>query len=131
MNIPAPLPPPTTPNRKPDSQSAKITPPSQNSSSKLKADGSSPKRPEEFRDLIQDISETKTVDLPTFSETNLDRILDTNDPLPLSMDEKAVSAKLEVYLKAAEKRSHKKTPDPMMRLASSIPRRNARYSAII
>ncbi|KAF5383374.1 hypothetical protein D9757_008424 [Collybiopsis confluens] len=85
------LPPPTTPNQKPDPNLTKIIPLSQNSLSKLKADGSSPKRTEEFRDLCQDISETKTVDLPTFFRIILDWILGTNNALPV--DEEAVTAK--------------------------------------
>ncbi|KAF5358711.1 hypothetical protein D9757_013024 [Collybiopsis confluens] len=112
---------PATPDRKPIVGTANATPQSLNAASKQKADGSPPTRSEEYRDLQQDISHTKTVDLATFAHLIFDMKLKSTDSAP-SRNVKAIEAKLDLYLAAAGNRvAHEKTLyDPLNDFLNAI-----------
>ncbi|KAF5374414.1 hypothetical protein D9757_011843 [Collybiopsis confluens] len=104
---------PTTPDQKPNPQLNKITPQSQNASSKTKADGSLPKRPEEYRDLIQDVS------IQTFADLIFALKLNMSDLTPI---QQAIAAKLTQFLAVAEDRNKGETAlyDPLNAFLNAI-----------
>ncbi|KAF5381482.1 hypothetical protein D9757_008134 [Collybiopsis confluens] len=114
---------PATPDRKPIVGTANATPQSLNAASKQKADGSPPTRSEEYRDLRQDISQTKTVDLATYAHLIFDMKFNPTDSAPSeSRNVKAIEVKLDLYLAAAGNRiAHEKTLyDPLNDFLNAI-----------